>query len=310
MTQQHAARRRLERGALLALFAGACAIGVVPVLVRMSPTGPVMTAFWRLALAWPVLYVLHRAQPAAPTLKLEGLSGPRDVPAWMLVLPGLFFAGDLSFWHWSLKLTSVANATLLANCAPVFVTMIAWRYLGERFRVLFLGGLFIALLGVTVLMRHSLDLSRDAFLGDLFGLITAGFYAGYQLSIKRLRARYSTVTVMLWSSMSGTPALLLIAILMRERLFWSAPLVQGWLVLLAMALIGHVSGQGAIAYALAHLPASFSSVALLVQPVIAAGVAWLVLREAVGAEQFLGGAIVLFGIVLARRGSAALAGPP
>ena len=70
-----------------------------------------------------------------------------------------------------------------------------------------------------------------------------------------------------------------------------------------MALISHVGGQGLIAYALAHLPAAFSSVSLLLQPVAAALLAWLILSEPLGVVQGLGGAIVLAGIAIARRGS-------
>ena len=58
-----------------------------------------------------------------------------------------------------------------------------------------------------------------------------------------------------------------------------------------------------IVYGLAHLPSGFSSVALLVQPVVAALLAWILLSEALGALEALGGAVVLAGIVTARLGS-------
>ena len=70
-----------------------------------------------------------------------------------------------------------------------------------------------------------------------------------------------------------------------------------------MALVVHVLGQSLIAYGFAHLPASFSSVSLLMQPVLAAVYAWLLLNEPMGLNQIAGGAIVLFGIYLAKRGS-------
>jgi len=60
---------------------------------------------------------------------------------------------------------------------------------------------------------------------------------------------------------------------------------------------------GLIAFALAHLPAAFSSVGLLSQPVMAAAFAWVLLGEPVVALQVAGGAVVLVGIYLARRGS-------
>jgi drug/metabolite transporter (DMT)-like permease len=77
---------------------------------------------------------------------------------------------------------------------------------------------------------------------------------------------------------------------------------EGWLVLIGLALISHVGGQSLIAYALAHLPAAFSSVGLLVQPVTAAFLAWLLLSETLGLAQVIGGIVVLGGIFVARRG--------
>ena len=77
----------------------------------------------------------------------------------------------------------------------------------------------------------------------------------------------------------------------------------GWLKLVGIALISHACGQGLIAYALAHLPAAFSSVSLLLQPVIAGVFAWVLLGEPLVALQIAGGGVVLVGIYLARRGS-------
>ena len=62
-------------------------------------------------------------------------------------------------------------------------------------------------------------------------------------------------------------------------------------------------GQGLIAYALAHLPASFSAVTLLLQPLMATALAWWIFSEALGWLQGLGAAIVFAGIFIARRGT-------
>jgi drug/metabolite transporter (DMT)-like permease len=78
---------------------------------------------------------------------------------------------------------------------------------------------------------------------------------------------------------------------------------SGWLTLLGLAWISHCAGQGLIAYSLAHLPAAFSSVSLLFQPVVAAIFAWILLSEPLTPLQMAGGAVVLVGIYLARRGS-------
>jgi drug/metabolite transporter (DMT)-like permease len=75
------------------------------------------------------------------------------------------------------------------------------------------------------------------------------------------------------------------------------------MVLIALALISQAAGQSMIAYALAHLPASFGSVALLWQPVMAALLAWVMLNEPLGLWQLAGAVLVLAGIYLARQGS-------
>jgi drug/metabolite transporter (DMT)-like permease len=78
----------------------------------------------------------------------------------------------------------------------------------------------------------------------------------------------------------------------------------GWLTLVGLALVCQTAGQSLIAYAMAHLPASFSAVSLLLQPVLAALYAWALLGETVGALQLAGGMVILLGICVARRGSA------
>jgi drug/metabolite transporter (DMT)-like permease len=95
--------------------------------------------------------------------------------------------------------------------------------------------------------------------------------------------------------------LLPVALVSGEALLPQSPL--GWLKLLGLAWISHCAGQGLIAYSLAHLPAAFSSVSLLFQPVMAAAFGWLLLSEPLGPLQMLGGLVVLGGIYLARRGS-------
>jgi drug/metabolite transporter (DMT)-like permease len=133
------------------------------------------------------------------------------------------------------------------------------------------------------------------------GLLTAVFYAGYILAVKALRDDFSAATVMTWSGVVSATVLLPLSLLSGEGIL--AFTGRGWALLVGLALVSHVGGQGLITYALAHLPAAFSSVGLLLQPAVAAALAWIILHEPVGGWQALGGAIVLTGIVLARRGS-------
>lgn len=276
---------------------GAFAIGFAPIFVRLSAVGPLATAFYRLLLALPPLYLWMRAES-----RLVSTAGPLQArDRGQLLLAGIWFAGDLAVWHWSIRLTSVANATLLANFAPIFVTLAARFLLGERITRTFLLGLVAALAGTAVLLGEGIELGPGKMLGNALGLATALFYAAYQLSIGRLRQRFSTATVMSWSGAATCGALLLLTLLTGESL--AVPSLGAWLVLAGLAWLSHVGGQGLIAFSFRHLPAAFSSVTLLLQPLIAAGLAWGLLGEGLSPRQGLGGALVLSGIALARRGS-------
>ena len=285
----------MRRVAFLCLLAGGCAIAFAPILVRLSDTGPVASAFWRTALAVPLLWAWLARAPAgeAPAVPISRRA---------LVAAGLFFAADLGVWHWSIVYTSVANSTLLANLAPIFVTLAGWLFWKQAVTRLFLAGMVLALAGMFVLVGPNFSIGGTRLAGDALGALTAVFYAGYMLAIKSARdARASTVRLMAWSTTITAIALLPVAYFSPQPMLPAS--AAGWLVLLGLAVVSQILGQGLIAYAFAHLPASLSSVSLLIQPVMATLFAWILFHEQVGAAQLVGGAVVLAGIWIARRGT-------
>lgn len=280
---------------LAALLAGATCIALSPIFVRLSETGPTASAFWRVAIAVPVLWAFCAAREK---------SHPRRYGArWPLLLAaGAAFAGDLGFWHLSIQYTSVANSTLLANLASIFVTLAAWIFLRQRPSGVFLAGLGCALGGVALLVSASAGFSRTGLLGDALGVLTAMFYAAYIFAVKGLRDRGERTLYLMAVATTITAILLLPAALASGEQFFPGS-AYGWAVLAGLALVSHAAGQGLIAYALAHLPAAFSSVSLLLQPVMAALFAWAILGESLLPLQVAGGLVVLAGIYLARKGS-------
>jgi len=278
--------------AIPGLALGATLIGFAGIIVRLVDVGPTAVAFWRLAIAIPALYLLRAVTQPSGTPRPQGRARS------MLLIAGLAFAADLALWHRSLHLTSVANATLLSNLSPVFLALTLHFGFGERHAPRFWVGLALALAGAAWLVADSLTIGPKTALGDLLGAATAVFYAGYQLLVSRSRRYYSALDVMLWASIGGAAALLPLAIVSGESLL--APSLHDWLLLIALGLVVHVGGQGLIAWAQAHLPASFASVTLLVQPVAAAVFAWILLGEGFGARQAIGAAIILSGILICR----------
>ncbi|HYE00902.1 MAG TPA: DMT family transporter [Alphaproteobacteria bacterium] len=286
------------RFALAALLAGALGIAFAPIFVRLADVGPSAIGFWRLALSLPLLALWMRVE-AGGTAAPRRPESRRD--RMRLLAAGLCFAGDLAVWHWSLAFTSVANATLFANFAPIFVTFGAWLLWRERPTLAFLAGMALAMAGAAALMGESFNVSVEHLMGDGLAVVAAMFYGGYILAVGRLRADFSTATIMTWSAVVSAVVLLPIAMLSGEALLPAG--AEGWLVLFGLAWFSHAGGQSLIAYALAHLPAAFSAVALLLQPAAAAVLAWLLLGERLGPWQAAGGLIILAGIFLARRGS-------
>ena len=283
-----------ELPALTALFAGALAIGSSGIFVRLSETGPTATAFWRGCLALPLLALwalLERRRAAARGEVPGSLHDP------LLLWAGVFFAGDLALWHWSLLLTSIAASTLEANCAPILVTLIAWALWGERPRPVFLFALTLAFGGMLLILVPKLGGGAHALRGDLLGLGTAVFYAAYILAVARVRTRHGTGTIMFVSTLVFT--LLLLPLALTQKFL--PVTANGWWLLIGCALSAQVVGQSLIAYALAHLPATFGAVGLYVQVIAAAVYAWLLLGERLAPVQIVGAVVVMAAIGLARR---------
>ncbi len=281
--------------ALIALFAGATAIATSALFVKVSETSPVASAFWRVFLALPVLWAW--AAMRGPAALGADFARNRGAMIWT----GVFFAGDLAFWHWSIVLTSVANSTLLANLAPVFVTLAAWMLFRRRPAMLFAAGLATALAGVVLLLGADFRSSGSALLGDALGVVTAMFYAAYQLTVTRLRRSVSTANTMAWSAL--VMALILLPLALASDGPFLPATANGWLTLLGLALVAQAAGQSLIAYAMAHVPATFTSVGLLLQPVMAAGFAWALLGETLGLVEIAGGVLILIGIAITHRAS-------
>jgi drug/metabolite transporter (DMT)-like permease len=286
---------RTEIGALVALVAGALSTGSASMLVRLTETGPTAAAFWRGCLALPLLAIWALLDSRAELAPRGGrlLAGFRD-PGFLLA--GAYFAGDLALWHWSLLLTSVAASTLEASLAPLVVILFAWLRWKERPGARFLGATLLAFVGLLLVVSPKFSKGGSAFLGDALGLGTACFYAAYIVAVARLRARYSTGVVMFNSTLVFTVMLLPLGLTQK----FLPDDLSGWAALAGCAVAAQTLGQGLIAYALAHLRPTFSSLGLLLQTLGAAASAWLVLGERLAAIQIIGALVIVGAIALAR----------
>ena len=285
------------RLALFALLLSAFLTAFTPIFVRVSEVGPTATVFWRLALAFPVLWTIMRVAERRPV----DLAAPLRVRGVLFILlTAVIYVINVSFWHMSIVYTSVANAVLLVNAHPVFVVLGAWLFYRERVTARFIGGLVLSMIGIVVLLRAGATEIAQVSIGDVFALLSAVFFAGWVLCIKHLRRTLSPATLLVWNNGLSLFLVLPIALLLGEPLI--PVTLAGWLLLVAFAMLVNVFGHIAFTYATGHIPVSLNSLVLLLVPVISAALGWALLDEAVTGIQLMAGAFVLAGIALGQRG--------
>ncbi|TXH99460.1 MAG: EamA family transporter, partial [Rhizobium sp.] len=126
---------------VVAMLLAALAMSISPSLVRLADVGPFASAFWRVFLALPILWVWMRYAEAADA------TAPRASFTLPTVLAGVAFTGDLFFWHLAIMRTTIANATFFATMAPLWVVIFGWLLLRQRVDRTTLIGLLVCLAG-------------------------------------------------------------------------------------------------------------------------------------------------------------------
>ncbi len=280
--------------AFAAVILANVALAFGPLFVRMADVGPVASAFWRIMLAVPVLILVALLGPARPRAPGKGQMG-----LWMLLLlGGIAFAGDLGAWHIGIRQTTMANATLFGNSATFifplygFLAARAWPSRSQGVALL------LAALGAGLLMGRSYQADPRHLVGDLMCVLAGVLYAAYFVLMVRVRRVMPPVPALAWSTIASALPLLVFALMLGERVW---PGTWGPLILLAVG--SQIIGQGLMIYALGLLSPLVIGLALLVQPIVATAVGWIVYGETLALPDLVGVAMVAVALVLVRRGS-------
>ena len=125
----------------------------------------------------------------------------------------------------------------------------------------------------------------------------AVWYSGYFLAVKAARATAGAMRVMAWATLAGAPLMAGAALGLGEDMIPAT--LAGWAACVAFGLL-HVAGQGGVAWALGRLPTAITTLIILIQPLVAAGLGWWIFGETLAPVQAVGGALVLIAIVLAQ----------
>lgn len=280
-----------DRLALPALAVGILAVSASAIFIRLADAPAVAVAFWRSALG--VLVLLPIAVARREKLpELRGLG-------W-LVLSGVLLGAHFGFWISSLDYTSVAASVVLVCTAPVFVAILAYLTLGEKTSLVSFAGILVAVAGA-VLIAGDRSVGSAALYGNALALIGAVTIAVHLLIGRRARTGGLGVlpySIVVYSAAALT--LLPVAIISGDRLWGYSG--ETWFWLFAITLGPQIMGHTVFNWALRYVEASVISGTVLVEPVVSALLAWLILSERPGLATALGGAIVIIGLYLLLSG--------
>jgi drug/metabolite transporter (DMT)-like permease len=300
MHQAQASRKsshvHISGSALAMLVLANAALAIGPLFVREADVGPISAGLWRMALAAPVLLAVATRAPG-------GFAPGRQV-LLPLLFGGIAFAGDLASWHMGIVRTTLANATLFGNSAtlmyPVYGFVVA-RTLPTKGQA---AALLLAAFGAALLLGRSAELSSRHLSGDLLCVLAGLLYTVFFITMAQVRARLAPAPALALSTISSILPLLLLAWAMGEHI-WP----HLWWPLLAMTALSQLFGQGLMTRALGHLPPLVIGIALLVQPIVAAALGWIVYGETLAGLDLVGAAMVAAALVMV-RGGAKVAPPP
>ncbi len=285
---------QIRRGYLLVLAAALCwstSGTFIKIIVRDYGLSAWTLAFWRDLLTGAVLLAIRLGLgPAA--LRVARRDWPR-LAALGAISIGIFHV----LWATAVTLIPVAVATVLNYTAPAFVVLLAWLLWHERPSRRQWSALGLALAGCALVTgAYRVGATDLNWPGMLVGLSTGLTYGAFTIIGKPALKRYDTWTVLVYAFAFGA----LTVFLLRPDAPW--PMLRlgvgAWLWMGVLVLVSTVSGFGLYAAGLRDLSASSASITATVEPVMAAGLAFILLHEVVGPGQLLGGALVIAAVVL------------
>jgi drug/metabolite transporter (DMT)-like permease len=275
----------------LSAAAGAVVIAFSAILVRLAEVSPSTAATFRCLYALPLLglfAVWERRRYGPRTLR-------ERAPA---LIAGLFFACDLTAWHYAIDAVGAGLATVLANLQVVIVGLLAWVFLGERPAPRMLVSIPLVLGGVVLIsgVIGAGAYGDDPALGVFFGVLTALSYALFILVLRQgsadLRRPAGPLFDATW--VAALASLVTALALGVDDLAPAWPSLA-WLILLALS--SQVVGWLLISTSLPRLPAALTSMILTVQPVGSVILGIVLLGEDPTALQLCGAALILAGLV-------------
>lgn len=246
---------------------------------------------------WLAVLVLRlRVRLDGPT-RTASLSG--------LLEPGLAY----TFGVIGLALTTASNAALIGAAEPIFILVLAWLMLGERFARSMWAPATCAAIGIVlVVMPDAAAVSgQGSLLGDLFVGLGALLAALYVIATRRLVVRMNPLTLSALQQSVGLlwalGALLVTLAFGMQQLGLESVSREGLILAIVSGIVQYALAFWLYLFALQRLPANVAGFFLTLIPVFGMGAAFVFLGESLTVLQWFGAiAIVLSVATIARMG--------
>lgn len=204
---------------------------------------------------------------------------------------GVFFAGDIVLTFTAFRLTSVANATIIGALAPVFITLGAVRWFGERLERRDAFVIATSFVGVAVVALGSRATPSWSPLGDAAAAVSVLTWTAYWLFSKRARATTNAIEYM--ASVMLVSAVVVTALSLATRTSLQPPAASDWAWIVLVAVVPGLMGHLSVAWSHRWVEAWLGSLLLQSQPVIGSVAAWVILDERITALTAAGGLVVV-----------------
>tara|TARA_B100001179_G_scaffold190595_2_gene147309 strand:+ start:295 stop:1188 length:894 start_codon:yes stop_codon:yes gene_type:complete len=207
---------------------------------------------------------------------------------------GISLGADIMLFFTALRLTTVANATVIGSCQPLIMLLIVGRLFGERPQRRDWGLALVAITGVALVMFGSAGMPGWSPRGDLLSVATVFAWTGYfvfsKLSSRHIESSQYTGATALICALFASPFAL------ASGQVFDMPSSNAWVWLVILSIGPGFASHMLMNWALVRIPAWLGSTLTLGIPVTATVMAWIFLGEDVVAVQFLGMGVVLLAL--------------
>ena len=282
--------RQREDIHIIAAITAVFAWGIGPIFNKTMTVDPSAIVFYRILIGVPLMTAMAYLNGGSLSVDLMKRTA----------LPGVLFALSMITGFASVKMTSIANATLITTVQPVLVLFVAPKMFGEKLRprqILYSG---FALAGVLIVVLAAASTSGAHLSGDLLSVANVTIWTSYFVLSKKRRL----AGVHSWSFLSAVFIWSAVVVLPYGFIFSNdlGAMTNGdWGRIIAMAVGPGVVGHGLMTWAQSQVDVTLASLLGLLSPVISTALAWAILDQSLTLWQSGGAVVVLVSLAFLVR---------